>query len=71
MSGPAEVSADAEVCIGAGNCVVTAAGVFDLDDNGTVVVAKTRVTGEEADQAEAAADACPAFAIQVLRDARR
>lgn len=68
MSGPVEVRADAEVCIGAGNCVVTAGGVFDLDDNGTVIVRKARVTGDEADEAEAAADACPAFAIQVTHD---
>jgi ferredoxin len=32
------INADRDVCIGSGNCVLTAPGVFDQDDDGLVEV---------------------------------
>jgi ferredoxin len=33
-----EVEIDREVCMGSGNCIYEAPGVFDLDDDGVAVV---------------------------------
>lgn len=61
------VIADAEVCIGAGNCVSSAPAIFDLDEEGSVVVRQAEVTGDQAVLAEEAADNCPSFAITIER----
>jgi ferredoxin len=67
MASSSRVIADAEVCIGAGNCVSSAPAVFDQDQEGTVVVKQAEVTGEQAALAADAADNCPAFAITLER----
>ena len=67
MANLSRVSADAEVCIGAGNCVAFAPDVFDLDDEGSVVVKQAAVAGDQAARAEEAADNCPSFAITLER----
>jgi ferredoxin len=65
MANLSRVIADAEVCIGAGNCAASAPAVFELDDAGSVLVRQPEVTGEQAALAAQAADNCPAFAITV------
>ncbi len=67
MTDSSRVIADAGACIGAGNCVSAAPGVFEQDPDGIVVVRQAAVTGEQAALARDAADNCPAFAITVER----
>lgn len=62
------VSVDGARCQGAGQCVMTAPGVFDLGDDGTVRLLRDRVAEPEADELVAAAELCPAQAIAVRRD---
>jgi ferredoxin len=67
MASSSRVIADAEVCIGAGNCVSSAPGIFDQDQDGIVVVRQAEVTGEQEALAAGAAENCPAFAITLER----
>jgi ferredoxin len=67
MASSSRVIADAEVCIGAGNCVSLAPAVFDQDEEGTVVVRQAEVTGKQEALAADAAENCPAFAITLER----
>ena len=61
----AHVSADRDVCIGAGNCVMTLAAVLDQDDEGLVVVLRSDPDGVDPDLLQRAAVMCPAAAITV------
>ncbi|MER7519753.1 ferredoxin [Streptomyces sp. NPDC126499] len=60
------VIADSDRCIGAGQCVLTAPGLFDQDEDGLVVLL-TDTVATEADTklAEEAAHLCPAAALRV------
>ena len=61
-----EIDIDRDVCMGSGNCVYTAPGVFELDDDSIA-----RVVDPEASPDEAiltAARQCPTHAITVRRD---
>ncbi|MET9533996.1 MULTISPECIES: (4Fe-4S)-binding protein [unclassified Streptomyces] len=59
------VTADREVCVGAGLCAMTAPGVFDQDDDGVVTV----LTADPGDEARAGAREagmlCPSGAVHV------
>jgi ferredoxin len=59
------VKADLSLCQGYANCVVAADDMFDIGDDGIVVLLRT--TFPEADRArvEAAARACPAAALSI------
>lgn len=61
-----EVEIDRDACMGSGNCVYEAPGVFDLDDDGISTVLKVGGAAEE--QVLAAARKCPTKAISVRRD---
>ncbi|SFF58469.1 ferredoxin [Actinacidiphila alni] len=61
----AAVTADADACVGSGNCVIVAPAVFGLDDDGAVAVLRDRVSAAERAAAVAAAAGCPAAAIIV------
>jgi ferredoxin len=53
--------------VGAGQCVVTAAAVFDQGEDDGIVVLLTETPGAELrDQVQLAAQLCPAQAIEVL-----
>lgn len=65
---PLRVAADADRCVGAGQCVLSAPRVFDQSDEGTVVVLDTSPSGADAAAAGTAAGLCPARAISVRRD---
>ncbi|MBB2988555.1 ferredoxin [Mycolicibacterium iranicum] len=60
-----KVSADRELCIQAGNCVMVAGDVFDQDDDGIVEILHDDVTGEEAERAAEAVKLCPASALSL------
>jgi ferredoxin len=61
------VAADRDVCIGAGNCVLTAAAVFDQDDAGLVVLLSEQVPATDEQRVRAAVRVCPSGALRVLR----
>ena len=62
-----EVEIDRDLCMGSGNCVYEAPGVFDLDEDSVAVVVDPTVAPE--DKIVAAAKKCPTHAITVRRDA--
>jgi ferredoxin len=61
-----EVEIDRDVCMGSGNCVYTAPGAFDLDDDSIAFVVDP--SGAPEDKVIAAARGCPTHAITVRRD---
>lgn len=64
---PRVLRVDRERCIGAGMCVLTAAGVFDQDDtDGRVITLTTAPTADQESAVHAAARLCPAGAIALL-----
>ncbi len=64
-----KVHADREVCIQAGNCVMTADTLFDQDDDGIVVVlvgSESDVPPEAEDKAREAVRLCPSQALTIV-----
>lgn len=62
----AVVKADLEACQGYANCVVGAEDVFDIDDDGVVVVLKSEIDEADRSRVEEAARSCPVNALKVL-----
>jgi ferredoxin len=61
------VAADREVCIGSGNCVLTAPRVFDQDeDEGLVVVLTAEVAPRDIDDVREAVARCPSGALRLV-----
>lgn len=58
-----------DVCMGSGNCSFWAPGVFDLDDDGVVMMLEVDELPE--DKVILAAQGCPVQAIIVSRDGER
>jgi len=54
---------DREACMGSGNCLHWAPGVFDLDDDGVAIVSGDLLGNEE--NVRLAAKNCPTRAIRV------
>jgi ferredoxin len=63
---PVRVAADRDVCIGSGNCVLTAPAVFDQDDDEGLVVVLTPDVTQDADAVRAAVVRCPSGALRLL-----
>jgi ferredoxin len=63
-----KVTADRDVCISAGNCVMVADAVFDQDDDGIVVVLVDDVPAGEEDNAREAVRLCPSQALRVVEE---
>lgn len=57
------IEIDRDVCMGSGNCLFWAAGVFDLDDDGVAVVLDPNAAPE--DRILLAAEGCPTRAISI------
>ena len=64
MSG-VRVTADRDVCIGAGMCVLTAPAVFDQTDDGLVEVLVDEPDGADAAAVRDAVNLCPSGALRV------
>ncbi|MFP5347578.1 MAG: ferredoxin [Actinomycetes bacterium] len=62
------ISADRDVCIGAGMCVMTAPAVFDQDDDGIVVLVTPDIPAEQAAAAIRATQLCPSGALRLVQD---
>ncbi|CAN5832860.1 ferredoxin [soil metagenome] len=58
-----KVSADRDVCIGAGVCVMSTEVVFDQDDDGIVVLVVDDVPGAEEAAVRKAVQLCPSGAL--------
>ncbi|MGW0812211.1 ferredoxin [Streptomyces viridiviolaceus] len=65
MHSDARIGIDKDLCIGAGQCALTAPDVFTLDDDGYGTVLPGREGGEGSPLVREAARACPAGAITV------
>ena len=61
-----DVEIDRDVCMGSGNCVYEAPGVFDLDGDSVAIVVDPAASPEEL--VLAAARKCPTKAITVRKD---
>ncbi|MFE7118147.1 ferredoxin [Streptomyces sp. NPDC057654] len=60
------VTADRDVCVGAGLCALTAPTVFDQDDDGLVDVLKKEPEGAaELSAARQAGNICPSGAVRI------
>lgn len=57
------IEVDRDICVGAGNCVMTVEEVFDQDEEGLVDLRQSDPPAELADQVERAVQMCPAGAI--------
>jgi ferredoxin len=63
-----KIFADKTVCVGAGQCALTAPTLFDQDDDGLVEVLNAEPVGSEEEAAAGTAEqVCPSMAIR-LRD---
>jgi ferredoxin len=63
------VVTDTARCVGSGQCVLTEPAVFDQsDDDGTVVLLKEQVEGDELKAAEEAVNMCPSQALSIAED---
>lgn len=62
------VSADRDVCIGAGMCVMTTEVVFDQDDDGIVVILTGDVPEGEAERVRSAVRLCPSGALSLISE---
>ena len=63
-----KISADRDVCISAGNCVMAADAVFDQDDDGIVVVLVDEVPAAEEEHAREAVKLCPSQALRIVEE---
>ena len=59
------LKADFGSCQGYANCVVAAPDVYDIDDDGVVVLLKNSITEEERPGIEEAARSCPVSALSI------
>lgn len=62
------VKADAGLCQGYANCIMDAGEIFDLDDEGLVVVLKEQISEAERAQVEQAILNCPVSALSIVED---
>jgi ferredoxin len=65
---PVKAAVDREKCIGAGNCVEVAPGVFRLDEEKKAVVFDAALADADRDTLVEAADVCPTLAITLWDD---
>ncbi|MFF3152156.1 ferredoxin [Streptomyces sp. NPDC057910] len=61
-----KVSADRDVCVGAGLCALTAPGVFDQDDDGVVDVLTPDPDAAQQPAARQAVNLCPSGAVRIV-----
>lgn len=60
-----QVTADRNVCVGAGLCALTAPEVFDQDDDGLVTVLQAVPDGDNRPLAREAGEICPSGAVRI------
>jgi len=60
------LTADVDLCQGYGNCTTSAPDVYDIDDDGKVVLLKQTVNDADRSRVHEAARSCPVDALRVL-----
>jgi len=60
-----KLKADFGACQGYANCVDAAPEVYDIDDDGVVVLLREEITEEERPRIEEAARSCPVNALTI------
>jgi len=61
----AVLKADFEICQGYANCVIAAPQIYDIDDDGTVVLLKSEISDAERAAVDEAVQGCPVSALSV------
>jgi ferredoxin len=61
----AVLKADFQACQGYANCVDAAPEVYDIDDDGVVVLLRKQISDEERPRIEEAARSCPVSALTI------
>ena len=61
-----KIEADRELCIAAGNCVLSAEAVFDQDDDGIVLLLADEVPEGEEERVREAVKLCPSGALRLV-----
>ncbi|MGP3915875.1 ferredoxin [Nonomuraea sp. 10N515B] len=62
------ITADTDLCVGSGQCVLTEPAVFGQDDDGIVTLLTDRPDDETVAQARDAVTLCPSRALSILRE---
>lgn len=62
------IRADRDVCVGAGQCVLTEPAVFDQGDDGLVRLLVESPDGTAGDAARTAVNLCPSGALSLIED---
>jgi ferredoxin len=62
------IEADKDLCIGAGNCVLSTDVIFDQDEDGVVVLRTEEVPPGEEERAREAVELCPSSALKLVDD---
>ena len=60
------IAANADRCVGAGQCVLTEPAVFDQDDDGIVVLLTDHPDAETGERARRATEVCPSQALSIV-----
>lgn len=60
-----KVTANGDMCAGAGNCVYVAPEVFDQDDDGIVILLNENPPDDQRAAVQEAVDLCPVSALTV------
>jgi ferredoxin len=60
-----KVEADRELCQGYANCIAASPDVFDIDDDGVVVVLRDEVEDSERVRVEESVRSCPVTALRL------
>jgi ferredoxin len=59
------IEVDRERCVGSGTCEALAPDVFEVDDEGVLVVHRSEPAGDELSDVEDAVQACPTRALSL------
>jgi ferredoxin len=65
VHGVIEIRADLDKCEGYANCILAAPDVFDIDDEGKVVVLRASVGDSGRERVAESVRACPAAALSI------
>lgn len=60
------ITVDTDRCQGYANCVASAPDVFDIDDDGIVVLLRQSVAEDERERVEQAVGSCPVSALGIV-----
>jgi ferredoxin len=59
------IEVDRERCVGSGSCEALAPDIFEVDDEGVLVVHRSEPAGDELGDVEDAVQACPTRALSL------